>query len=141
MSDSNDSSQRPPFKVWHDDEGILKDPIKPEYIAWVTNLLDGLKDGGYYGMPRSGLFYTKTGHRKWRLSAADQRRPELAKALTEQDRKNYDYYRISDFHYMYHLSKAAGIDLDESEIANIPLLAIFITKPAEPPRFGAGKTG
>ena len=142
-SDPNGTSHMP-YEIWHDDESIRRDPITPEYIDWVKRMLNILTIGGYYAMPRSGLQYTRTGENSWKLTGAlAQTDPRIAHKVTAADRRQHSYFQVADFHYMYHLSEAAGIELDEQEIVNIPALAVFAKPRPEGPsrtQYGTGKT-
>lgn len=41
--------------------GVLTDPIKPDDVLWCRRTFESLRDGGLWGIPRSGLVFTKRG--------------------------------------------------------------------------------
>lgn len=122
MSDANDSSQA--IEVWHEHPEMEEIAKRPQSVQWFKMLHGSLNDGGQYGMPRSGLVYQKIDGDHWRLvkgvSPSDPQwdpHPET--------KKQHNHYQVLDFHFFYYVCRDAGVRLDESEVVNIPGLAMF----------------
>ena len=44
------------------EDSLFGDPVVDDIAGWCRRLIDGLKDGGVWGIPRTGVVFRKTGH-------------------------------------------------------------------------------
>jgi hypothetical protein len=68
------------------------DKLNPDHVAWSLQHFLTLRDGGTWGIPRSGLIFTKRGV-ELQLTARmphDPAMPVTAEQLIEQQQSDYD---------------------------------------------------
>ena len=91
----------------------MTDPIAPGHVAWCRHQIDLLRIGGVWGIPRSGLIFTKTGDDEFTLTArmpwmAEMEGTITAEQLAEQQQAEYETNRR---HFA-----AAGITLKDATV-------------------------
>lgn len=84
------------------------DEPAPEHVAWCRAQVEMLKIGGVWGIPRSGLIFTRTGEDELTLTARMPWMPEMEGVITreelvEQQQAEYELNR--------RYFGAAGIDV------------------------------
>lgn len=57
---------------------------EPEHVAWCRQQIDLLRVGGVWGIPRSGLIFTKTGPDEFTLTARMPWQPEMEGTITRE---------------------------------------------------------
>lgn len=75
----------------------LLSPTHPDAVAWSRNHFRTLRDGGSWGMPRSGLLFVKRGeelHLKLRMPH-DPKMPCTAEQLREQQDADFEAVKTS----------------------------------------------
>jgi len=91
--------------------------IKPEHIAWSKNVFASIKDGGTWGVPRSGLIFKKVGDHleiyqvmPWipEMSAALERGADIPASPEE-----LKGYQMDDFMCIQRNFEAAGIEVTD----------------------------
>ena len=73
--------------------------LLPEHVAWCRNTFEMIRVGGVWGIPRSGLIFTRTDETTLTLTARMPWMPEMegtvtAEQLTEQQREEYEINRL-----------------------------------------------
>jgi hypothetical protein len=82
---------------------MTNDNCKPSDVAWSKQLFNSLKDGGAWGVPRSGLFFTRRGER-FELTARLPYDPAMPMSETQMRE-----FQASDFECIKRNFGAAGI--------------------------------
>lgn len=68
------------------------DKLNPDHVAWSRQMFATLAEGGSWGMPRSGLFFTKRGAELQLIARMphDPTMPITAEQLHEQQQSDVD---------------------------------------------------
>lgn len=67
--------------------------LLPEHVAWCRRQVDMIRVGGVWGIPRSGLIFTRTGENELTLTARMPWMPEMPvtrEQLAQQQQEEYD---------------------------------------------------
>ena len=86
----------------------------PDHLAWCRNMVEMIRVGGAWGIPRSGLIFTKTAENEMTLTARMPWTPNMApltpRRLVQQQQ---DEYNITREHM-----QAAGITMHDSTVTH-----------------------
>jgi hypothetical protein len=87
------------------------DEQKPEQAAWCRQQIDLLKIGGVWGIPRSGLIFTRTGENELTLTARMPWMAEMEGTITPEQlvEQQQDEYELNRRHF-----QAAGITMKDA---------------------------
>jgi hypothetical protein len=89
------------------------DPLDPDHVQWCANTFNLIRHGGVWGIPRTGLIFTRTGENELTLTARMPYMDGMEELLTpeqldEQQQSDYEGTRI-------HM-EAAGITVKDATV-------------------------
>jgi len=87
----------------------------PDHLAWCRNMVEMIRVGGVWGIPRSGLIFTKTAENEMTLTARMPWMPEMEGVTTPEHlaEQQQDEYEATREHM-----QAAGITMHDSTITH-----------------------